>query len=80
MSGKYRYFRACPGPSVLGRGGLKPGWYRYLFDFAGVLRFGMGLDLPIGFGCMMIISIPMRLPFPASAPAGLRAMSCRVVR
>jgi hypothetical protein len=62
MSGKYRYFRACPGPSVLGRGGLKPGWYRYLFDFAGVLRFGMGLDLPIGFGCTITISSGAPLP------------------
>ena len=65
MSGKYRYFRACPGPSVLGRGGLKPGWYHYLFDFIRVFAARvreLEASLPIGFGCTIMISNGTRLP------------------
>ena len=69
MSGKYRYFRACPGPSVLGRGGLKPGWYRYLFDFAGVLRCALGGGLPAGFECTIMISSGTRLPCAGAGEA-----------
>ena len=61
---------AMGGHLFLGLGGLKPGWYRYLFDFADALRFAGERGRAAGFGCTIMISNGTRLP---RAGAPLRA-------
>ena len=60
---------AMGGHLFLGPGGLKPGWYRYLFDFAGVLRCALGGGLPAGFECTIMISSGTRLPCTGAGEA-----------
>jgi hypothetical protein len=58
----------------LGLGGLKPGWYRYLFDFADALRFAGERGWAAGFGCTIMISSGTRLPRTADCAALPRAI------